>query len=171
METALNLDQHPHYPLLFTPLDLGFTTLRNRSIMGSMHTGLEEMPDGFATGSQGYLKKSFLVSEMEKAGFKLLKASDINANDKDQPAESDIVWRLPPSLAPATRKRNGANRMTRFPPATGARAKAASEAADSNPAAIQVGRESARLPRETTAVATTRQRAAPMARWWTISRG
>jgi 2,4-dienoyl-CoA reductase (NADPH2) len=36
-----------HYPHLFTPLDLGFTTLANRSIMGSMHTGLEEAPDGF----------------------------------------------------------------------------------------------------------------------------
>jgi 2,4-dienoyl-CoA reductase (NADPH2) len=35
------------YPHLFSPLDLGFTTLRNRAIMGSMHTGLEEAQDGF----------------------------------------------------------------------------------------------------------------------------
>ncbi|HCK7724276.1 FAD-dependent oxidoreductase [Salmonella enterica subsp. enterica] len=34
------------YPSLFAPLDLGFTTLRNRVLMGSMHTGLEEHPDG-----------------------------------------------------------------------------------------------------------------------------
>ncbi|WES67772.1 NADPH-dependent 2,4-dienoyl-CoA reductase [Superficieibacter sp. HKU1] len=34
------------YPSLFTPLDLGFTTLKNRVLMGSMHTGLEERPDG-----------------------------------------------------------------------------------------------------------------------------
>ena len=34
------------YPALFTPLDLGFTQLRNRFLMGSMHTGLEEHPDG-----------------------------------------------------------------------------------------------------------------------------
>ncbi len=40
------MQTHP-YPHLFTPLDLGFTTLRNRVIMGSMHTGLEEDPDGF----------------------------------------------------------------------------------------------------------------------------
>ncbi len=35
----------PHatpYPNLLSPLDLGFTTLRNRVIMGSMHTGLED---------------------------------------------------------------------------------------------------------------------------------
>ena len=31
------------YPHLLQPLDLGFTTLRNRVIMGSMHTGLEEV--------------------------------------------------------------------------------------------------------------------------------
>lgn len=34
------------YPSLFAPLDLGFTTLKNRVLMGSMHTGLEEYPDG-----------------------------------------------------------------------------------------------------------------------------
>ncbi len=37
---------NPPYPHLFEPLDLGFTTLKNRAIMGSMHTGLEEDPDG-----------------------------------------------------------------------------------------------------------------------------
>ena len=30
------------YPHLFSPLDLGFTTLKNRVVMGSMHTGLED---------------------------------------------------------------------------------------------------------------------------------
>ncbi len=30
------------YPTLLSPLDLGFTTLRNRVVMGSMHTGLED---------------------------------------------------------------------------------------------------------------------------------
>ena len=33
------------YPTLFTPLDLGFTTLKNRVLMGSMHTGLEARPE------------------------------------------------------------------------------------------------------------------------------
>ncbi|PZL90236.1 NADPH-dependent 2,4-dienoyl-CoA reductase [Pantoea graminicola] len=36
------------YPALFTPLDLGFTRLKNRFLMGSMHTGLEEHPEGAA---------------------------------------------------------------------------------------------------------------------------
>ncbi|MBS7325370.1 MAG: NADPH-dependent 2,4-dienoyl-CoA reductase [Thiopseudomonas sp.] len=35
------------YPHLLQPLDLGFITLKNRVLMGSMHTGLEERPDGF----------------------------------------------------------------------------------------------------------------------------
>ena len=34
-----------HYPNLLAPLDLGFTQLRNRVLMGSMHTGLEETGD------------------------------------------------------------------------------------------------------------------------------
>jgi 2,4-dienoyl-CoA reductase (NADPH2) len=36
-----------HYPNLFTPLDLGFTTVRNRVLMGSMHTGLEDRARDF----------------------------------------------------------------------------------------------------------------------------
>ena len=35
-----------HYPNLFSPLDLGFTTIKNRVLMGSMHTGLEEVRNG-----------------------------------------------------------------------------------------------------------------------------
>jgi 2,4-dienoyl-CoA reductase (NADPH2) len=35
------------YPHLLAPLDLGFTTLRNRVLMGSMHTGLEDDPKHF----------------------------------------------------------------------------------------------------------------------------
>src|SRR5690606_8951237 len=40
-------DTPPSYPHLFTPLDLGFTTLRNRVLMGSMHTGLEDCRGDF----------------------------------------------------------------------------------------------------------------------------
>ena len=35
------------YPHLFSPLDLGFMRLKNRALMGSMHTGLEEAENGF----------------------------------------------------------------------------------------------------------------------------
>jgi 2,4-dienoyl-CoA reductase (NADPH2) len=34
-----------NYPNMFAPLDLGFTTLKNRVLMGSMHTNLEEVGD------------------------------------------------------------------------------------------------------------------------------
>ncbi|MGH8063280.1 MAG: FAD-dependent oxidoreductase [Pseudoxanthomonas sp.] len=36
-----------HYPHLFAPLDLGFTRIRNRVLMGSMHTGLEDRARDF----------------------------------------------------------------------------------------------------------------------------
>ena len=35
------------YPHLLAPLDLGFTTLPNRVLMGSMHTGLEDRKSTF----------------------------------------------------------------------------------------------------------------------------
>ena len=38
---------HEKYPHLLAPLNLGFTTLKNRVLMGSMHTGLEEEKNGF----------------------------------------------------------------------------------------------------------------------------
>ena len=37
---------HATYPNLLSPLDLGFTTLKNRVLMGSMHTMLEDIPGG-----------------------------------------------------------------------------------------------------------------------------
>ena len=46
------------YPHLLAPLDLGFTTLRNRVLMGSMHTGLEEAPDGFARMAAFYAARA-----------------------------------------------------------------------------------------------------------------
>jgi 2,4-dienoyl-CoA reductase (NADPH2) len=47
-----------HYPNLLKPLDLGFTTLRNRALMGSMHTGLEEAPNGFNRLAEFYAARA-----------------------------------------------------------------------------------------------------------------
>ncbi len=49
---------HPPYPHLLAPLDLGFTTLKNRVLMGSMHTGLEEAPQGFARLAAFYAERA-----------------------------------------------------------------------------------------------------------------
>ncbi|GGD73980.1 NADPH-dependent 2,4-dienoyl-CoA reductase [Lacimicrobium alkaliphilum] len=40
------MNKHPLYPNLLSPLDLGFTQLKNRVLMGSMHLGLEEEKGG-----------------------------------------------------------------------------------------------------------------------------
>ncbi len=48
----------PHYPHLLRPLELGFTTLRNRVIMGSMHVGLEEAPGGFERMAAFYAERA-----------------------------------------------------------------------------------------------------------------
>jgi len=46
------------YPNLLAPLNLGFTTLPNRVLMGSMHTGLEEAHDGFARMAAFYAERA-----------------------------------------------------------------------------------------------------------------
>lgn len=48
---------HPQYPHLFQPLDLGFTTLKNRILMGSMHLGLEEVENGFERMAAFYAER------------------------------------------------------------------------------------------------------------------
>jgi predicted methyltransferase len=63
------------------------------------HMAWDEMPDEWAGGQNGYLKKQFLIDRMDAAGFEFVAGSDVNMNDKDQPADSDIVWRLPPAFA------------------------------------------------------------------------
>lgn len=46
------------YPNLLSPLDLGFTTLKNRMLMGSMHTGLEETKNGFNRMAAFYAERA-----------------------------------------------------------------------------------------------------------------
>jgi 2,4-dienoyl-CoA reductase (NADPH2) len=49
---------HPHYPNLFQSLDLGFTQLPNRVLMGSMHLGLEEEKNGFEKLAAFYAERA-----------------------------------------------------------------------------------------------------------------
>ncbi|MDH5211803.1 MAG: NADPH-dependent 2,4-dienoyl-CoA reductase, partial [Betaproteobacteria bacterium] len=46
------------YLHLFRPLDLGFVTLPNRILMGSMHTGLEARPDGMERLAAFYAERA-----------------------------------------------------------------------------------------------------------------
>lgn len=56
---------NPHFPKLLEPLDLGFTQLKNRVLMGSMHTGLEEMEGGLE-------RMAVFFSERAKGGVGLI---------------------------------------------------------------------------------------------------
>ncbi|MBT9447535.1 MAG: FAD-dependent oxidoreductase [Hyphomonadaceae bacterium] len=47
-----------YYPHLLSPLDLGFVTLPNRTLMGSMHTGLEEAPDGYERQARFFARRA-----------------------------------------------------------------------------------------------------------------
>lgn len=85
------------------------------------HEARPEMSDEWAGGQNGYVKKDFIVKNMVAAGLEFLGEIDANENPKDRPAESDIVWRLPPGLStshdkPELREKMSAigesNRMT-----------------------------------------------------------
>lgn len=62
-----------HYPHIFEPLDLGFTTLKNRIVMGSMHTGLE---DRFFN----YPKLAAYFAERAKGGVAMMITGGISPN-------------------------------------------------------------------------------------------
>lgn len=77
-----------------------YDVLKPGGVLGVVqHEARPDMPDDFATGSGGYLKKSFIIEQMEAAGFEFVDESDINQNPADQPGEGDVVWRLPPTMA------------------------------------------------------------------------
>lgn len=61
------------FPKLLAPLDLGFTTLRNRVLMGSMHVGLEEEKNGFE-------KLAAFYAERARGGVGLIVTGGISPN-------------------------------------------------------------------------------------------
>ena len=67
-----------HYPHLLAPLDLGFVTLPNRVLMGSMHVGLEEYPGGFERMAAFY-------AERARGGVGLIVTGGISPNDEGRP--------------------------------------------------------------------------------------
>ena len=63
------------YPNLLAPLDLGFITLRNRVLMGSMHTGLEELPNGFE-------RMAVYFAERARGGVGLMVTGGVGPNEE-----------------------------------------------------------------------------------------
>ncbi|TGL46843.1 NADPH-dependent 2,4-dienoyl-CoA reductase [Leptospira kemamanensis] len=72
------------YPTLLSPLSLGFTTLKNRTIMGSMHTGLEEAPNG-------YERMAAFYGERAKGGVALIVTGGIAPNEAGRVAKGGSV--------------------------------------------------------------------------------
>lgn len=87
-------------PYLNSAIQASYQALKPGGIVGVVqHRAREDRPDSWADGSNGYLKQSRVIEAFTAQGFEFVEESDINANPKDQAAEGDIVWRLPPSLA------------------------------------------------------------------------
>ena len=76
------------YPHLLAPLDLGFVTLPNRVLMGSMHVGLEEAEDGFARMAAFY-------AERARGGVGLIVTGGIAPNDEGRPWQMGAALTTP----------------------------------------------------------------------------
>ncbi len=72
MTTQYAKDTYPH---LFSPLKLGSITLKNRAIMGSMHTGLEELEDG-------HNRMAAFYAERAKGGVGMIITGGISPNSE-----------------------------------------------------------------------------------------
>ena len=97
----LNYPQ-PNAALLKDAIRNSWDVLKPGGIVGVVqHHARDNMSDAWSNGENGYLKKDYVIEMMEAAGFELVADSDINANDKDRPSESESVWRLPPSFSGA----------------------------------------------------------------------
>lgn len=75
---------NPHYPHLLEPLNLGFTTLKNRVLMGSMHVGLEEVPHGFERMAAFYCERA-------RGGVALMVTGGIAPNDRGRPMKGGAM--------------------------------------------------------------------------------
>ena len=76
-----------------------FRALKPGGVLGIVDHRLPESGDAALEKSSGYLKRSTIVALAEKAGFKLVGESEINANPKDTANWPDGVWTLPPTFA------------------------------------------------------------------------
>ncbi|MEU8825169.1 NADPH-dependent 2,4-dienoyl-CoA reductase [Streptomyces sp. NPDC048636] len=68
------------YPHLLSPLDLGFTTLPNRVVMGSMHVRLEEVERGFERLAAFYAARA-------RGGVGLIVTGGVAPNEEGRPSE------------------------------------------------------------------------------------
>jgi predicted methyltransferase len=83
-----------------TVLAASFKVLKKGGILGmEEHRAAPDAPtDPKTIGDTGYVPEAYAVQLAEKAGFKLVGASEINANPKDTKNHPKGVWTLPPSL-------------------------------------------------------------------------
>jgi 2,4-dienoyl-CoA reductase (NADPH2) len=80
-----------HYPNLLSPLDLGHTILKNRVLMGSMHTGLEDQSDGFERMAAFYAARARgQAGLMVTGGFPPNSEGRFGLTDDDMPRDAGL---------------------------------------------------------------------------------
>ena len=75
-----------------------FDALKSGGLLGIVEHRAPENLKQDPKALSGYVKQSYVITLAEKAGFKFIDKSEINANPKDTTAHPKGVWTLPPSL-------------------------------------------------------------------------
>jgi len=115
--TKFNAERHEIAPPGSADFVLTFRNLHNwierNEVDGALHAFHRALKPGAVLGvvdhrgrtdssqeaqmKSGYVRQDFAVALIEKAGFKLIGASEVNANPKDSKDHPEGVWTLPPT--------------------------------------------------------------------------
>ena len=84
-----------------------FKMLKPGGVLGVVqHRASDDAQGPNANGTFGYMSEEAVIEMVTAAGFVFEEKSEINANPSDNPADGDIVWRLPPSFALGDKNRD-----------------------------------------------------------------
>jgi len=84
--------------VVFNAFKTFYKALKKGGILGVVEHRLPEKADNSMQGKSGYMKQSYVIEMAQKAGFKFVASSEINANPKDNANHPKGVWTLPPML-------------------------------------------------------------------------
>ncbi|WP_233520482.1 class I SAM-dependent methyltransferase [Flocculibacter collagenilyticus] len=96
--TFRNIHNWDSVGALETVFDASFRALKSGGIMGVVEHRADTLGKNAAVAAEGYTDPNYVIAVANKAGFKLVESSEINANPKDSKNYPKGVYALPPTL-------------------------------------------------------------------------